>query len=91
MTIDQERAARAYILMLVARIKQPKMVCVWDFYVADKSLRVLSEHGGDEDWVIFVPSGLEEPNWIYSAPFYHDPQKIELGSDCGTIYISAHS
>lgn len=82
-------------LLVAARVRampfKPKMICVWNYQDAPKEFKALSEHGGDEDWVIFVPPDVEEPNWLYSAPFYHDPQKTELGSEYGTIYISAHA
>lgn len=81
--------------LIAARVRAtpyvPNMICVWDFHLAAQEFRDLSEHGGDEDWVVYVPPGVSEPMWLFTAPFYYEPQKFDLGSEYGVIYISAHA
>jgi hypothetical protein len=32
-----------------------KAMLLWRFYDAPEEYRALSDHGGDEDWILFVP------------------------------------
>lgn len=34
-------------------------ICMWRFHDAPHQLRGLSEHGGDEDWVAYIPKRYE--------------------------------
>lgn len=42
---------------------------VWAWADAPPSLRWLSEHGGDEDWVLLTPPGEDCPGWAEGGRF----------------------
>lgn len=68
-----------------------KEILIWEFYEAPRELQALSDHGGDEDGVVLVPSGVELPWWIERLwNQYGDPQKIDR-DDGSTVYIWAHA
>lgn len=66
---------------------------VWAFEYAPKKYQDLSPHGGDEDWLAFVPEeyGDRDIRWLESGtPFgYCDVSRHKV--EGGTIYIGAHS
>jgi hypothetical protein len=73
-----------------------KTILVWPFYDAPKEFRDLSPHGGDEDWLAFVPHAIANDESIYldwmsiGTPFgvcdvsQHDVED-------GRVYIGAHA
>jgi len=66
---------------------------VWPFYKAPPSLRALSENGGDEDWLAFVPDWMEE---AYYIPWLETPAFGVCGVDKypvagGIVYIGCHA
>lgn len=65
---------------------------VWDWESAPESLRELSAHGGDEDWLAWVPAGKQWPSWAYSGSAFGvaDVDSFEL-PDGSTVLIGAHS
>lgn len=58
------RAAAAAVLCEKAATWAPaldaKCILVWSFYDAPEVLRQLSGHGGDEDWLAWVPPGIDD-------------------------------
>ncbi|RTL21354.1 MAG: hypothetical protein EKK55_16435 [Rhodocyclaceae bacterium] len=68
---------------------------VWEFDKAPPELRALSQHYGDEDWLVYVPAGLTgfEPEWPAGwirglgchAVHYHHL------ADGALVYIGAHA
>jgi len=67
---------------------------VWPFRSAPKELRELSHHGGDEDWVVFVPTEIYQdfvymPRWIEVMDSGCDPQVAHVNG--GVVYIGAHA
>lgn len=66
---------------------------VWQFKDAPQEFKNLSSHGGDEDWLAFVPFyyGDEPPIWMMSgAPFgCCDVSKTPALN--GWVYIGAHA
>lgn len=58
-----------------------KQIFVWRFDDAPPDLRALSPHGGDEDWVTFIPEALEGV-WIGWA---------EKGTSFGCCEVSEHA
>ena len=67
---------------------------VWSFSQAPKNLRDLSHHGGDEDWVVFVPTEVYEnfvymPSWLERIDTCQDPQVVHV--EGGVVYIGAHA
>lgn len=64
---------------------------VWHWHGAPVAYREYSEHGGGEDWVIFVPDGVEVPDWaavpgMGCAICDSDTYEIEGGK----LVITAH-
>ena len=69
---------------------------VWAFYDAPEHLRALSQHGGDEDWLVLVPADVHaswncgEPYWITKLDTCDEPSKQVLENG-DVVYIGAHS
>jgi hypothetical protein len=63
-------------------------ILVWAFYDAPGEVAKLSPHGGDEDWVIFVPVGVDVPEWVdrlsSCGASRHETEK-------GLVFITAHA
>ena len=74
---------------------QPQPALVWKFEEAPENLRYLSTNGGDEDWLVELPSGWESygtPSWIEALDTcrrpncYPHPTKKDW-----VVYIGAHA
>jgi hypothetical protein len=70
-----------------------KMIKVWSFYDAPQKYRDLSGHGGDEDWLAFVPECMKENyiGWMEEGtPFgrFNVEEHIVKG---GVVRIGAHA
>lgn len=68
-----------------------KMLRLWRWDDAPLCLKELSEHGGDEEWIILVPPALFRANlpWIGQTIFGHSADMYLL--PCGwQVFISAH-
>lgn len=66
------------------------VILVWDFWKAPKFLQKLSENGGDEDGICWIPNGHEKPFWIERLwNVYGEPDKIRFTD--GVLYIWAHA
>lgn len=68
-------------------------ILLWHFYDAPSEYRALSEHGGDEDYLAFVPHGVDVPWWM-------DEEECSVFGVCsitkhqvdgGYVYIGAHA
>lgn len=69
-------------------------VTVWKFYSAPQPLQDLSNHGGDEDHLAFVPHALKDEwfSWLEEPHFGCFEVSIHvLPFDWGIIHIGAHS
>jgi hypothetical protein len=72
---------------------EKKMIKVWRFEDAPENYKNLSENGGDEDWLAFVPKALENE---YISLF---DEGTSFGVCCvneykvkdGVVYIGAHA
>ena len=71
---------------------------VWPFQEAPPALQALSTHGGDEDWVVYVPPGqvasVEDwaPRWIEATGACDVSQhEIQVGHNKAMVYIGAHA
>lgn len=70
------------------------MIRVYPFHNAPSTLRVLSEHGGDEDWLAIAPASMAQPAWMEDGtPFgccdvsvHQHPTDKNL-----VVYIGAHA
>ena len=74
-------------------MKEDKCIKVWRYEDAPQKYKNLSEHGGDEDWVAFVPNSIDI-EWILwmddgtnFAPCDYSDHKVEGG----IIRIGAHA
>lgn len=45
-------------------VMSPNRIYVWRFEEAPEEYRRLSDNGGDEDWLVLVPSHVANDNWI---------------------------
>lgn len=74
---------------------------IWHFEDAPEQYKALSQHGGDEDWVLFAPKGTEFGYWPYAlenvldgsedsyhVPFGHVDRHVLPE---GTVVIFAHA
>jgi len=72
----------------------PDRVTIWPWADAPEEYRAVSDHGGDEDWIAFVPwrppgaAATEAPYWIWLRVVCSVSAHRVLG---GTIYIAAHA
>lgn len=76
------------------RARAARTIQVWRWEDAPADLQDLSDHGGDEDWVAFVPPALKgiRLDWAQSGTQFGicDVQVIER-EDGSTVYIGAHA
>jgi len=65
--------------------KKMKPIKVWRFYDAPKKYQKLSTHGGDEDWLAFIPKDL-----IGSFRFEYQPMPLwmQSGTQFGICDVS---
>ena len=52
-------SAGVYLVLLSGYVPK-KTILLWAFKDADPRLQALSEHGGDEDWIAYIPEELAE-------------------------------
>lgn len=67
-----------------------RSIKIWEFHEAPAEFKAMSEHGGDEDGVVFVPDGVEEPWWLsrlWNA--YGEPDRYKTYD--GQVIIWAHA
>lgn len=70
-----------------------RAILVWHFDDAPEDFRKLSGHGGDEDWLAFVPDALkgEWIPWLDSGSSFGCCDVSEHPVDGGVVHIGAHS
>ncbi len=69
---------------------QPSMQ-LWAFASAPQALKALSTNGGDEDWVMFVPEGLEQDGSYFAMMFQPVNQPAIYYAAEGSVYIWSHA
>lgn len=73
-------------------MKPNTCINVWRFDDAPAAYKKLSDHGGDEDWVVFIPAGIEclplEIDTYYVQGWGH-VCRAELAD--GAVLIFAHA
>ena len=66
---------------------------VWPFNKAPQHLRALSNNGGDEDWIAFIPKSLVDssPMFLEAGTSFGccDVQEIEI--EGGEVRIGSHA
>lgn len=69
----------------------PDPYLVWPFHDAPQVYKDLSPHGGDEDWIAFVPDGQHDKNppWAWGGFGISEVSEHEVGG--GIILIGAHA
>lgn len=81
------------------KINKNKTILVWRWDDAPDEFRTLSRHGGDEDWVAFVPwevwesAGRDMSNipWLNSSGFSCVAVEVYDSEDGeGVVFIGAH-
>jgi hypothetical protein len=81
----------------ISEINYVQPVCppiqVWAWDDAPTEYRALSTHGGDEDWVAFVPAdwGDECPPWMSEGTRFAVCDLYRYKVENGWIYIGAHA
>ncbi len=70
-----------------------KTIMVWRFYEAPREFQGLSGHGGDEDWVAFVPDAFKEEwlGWLDSGTPFGVSETTRHPIEGGIVYIGAHA
>lgn len=71
-------------------------ILVWRFKEAPEEYQKLSDHGGDEDWVAFLPDSYEEsfgtvPQWMEYGSFGSDVDPTLHKVKGGRVVIGAHA
>jgi hypothetical protein len=73
--------------------REEHFIKMWPWKFAPEGLKALSQSGGDEDWVVFVPQAIldtwYEPTWLMYIDTMHDAQEFIV--DGGKVYIGAHA
>jgi hypothetical protein len=73
--------------------KPAKTISVWRFHEAPQEFQALSGHGGDEDWLAFVPETMGDPwiGWLESRSPFGVSEVTRHPVDGGFVYIGAHA
>jgi len=75
-------------------VDQDKIILVWSFYDAPEEYRSLSPHGGDEDWLAFIPGKIareyDVPEWM-GRGFGRSETSIHRQINGDIICIGAHA
>ena len=68
-------------------------IMVWPFHSAPAAYRALSGHGGDEDWIAYVPNDFPggQPSWMLSGSSFGCCDVSKHEADGGRVYIGAHA
>lgn len=71
----------------------PNMICVFKWEHAPQALKDLSQHGGDEDWVAFLPANLlgEYIPWMRRGGFGICSVSTIWFEDGSRVCIGAHA
>jgi len=75
------------------KINERKLIKIWRFWDAPEEYRKLSNHGGDEDWVAFVPDSLKDEyiGFLEEGTSFGCCSVSEHSIPGGTILIGAHA
>ncbi|VVB53015.1 Uncharacterised protein [uncultured archaeon] len=90
---DMERF-ESYIKDLKALKRLRKSILsmlLWKFRDAPIELQELSEHGGDEDYILVVPNGVNAPVWADEPGPLGSSSVQVIIRESYTIYIGAHA
>ena len=73
--------------------EKAKTIQVWKWEDAPQAFRKLSQHGGDEDWVAFVPQALKDETiwWMEEGTPFGVCDVYSYPVEGGIIRIGAHA
>ncbi len=73
--------------------REVKPILVWPFKYAPLEFKIFSPHGGDEDWVAFVPDMYRDMyiSWLDSGGGFGCCYVSQHEVPGGTVYIGAHA
>ena len=71
--------------------KQFPYTKIWTFHTAPNYWQALSPHGGDEDYLAFVPDSMEEPAFLGNGGSFGCCSVSEHKVPGGTVLIGTHS
>jgi hypothetical protein len=75
--------------------RSPEPARVWVFQQAPAYLQRLSTNGGDEDWIVELPPGLEDyglPYWVECTDSCHEPDRFDHPRRKGwSVVIGSHA
>jgi hypothetical protein len=89
-----ERAAASAVCasMIDAMPCRPSPWLVWPFHDAPPVLRALSQNGGDEDWILVLSPGADDPWWAHEGGPFGCCRVERHELPCGrTVLIGCHS
>ena len=72
--------------------EENRMIKVWRFEDAPEKYKALSDHGGDEDWLAFVPETMKDRYipWMDDGSSFGCCRVSEHTVDGGVVRIGAH-
>lgn len=75
------------------RVAVEGAISVWSFCDAPRKYQVLSDHGGDEDWVAFVPDRVKLMwiGWMQEGTAFGCCRVSEHTVEGGVVRIGAHA
>jgi hypothetical protein len=70
-----------------------RMISVWRFEDAPEKYRELSGHGGDEDWLAFVPDSMRDEfiGWLEGGSWFGCCAVSRHDVPGGVVHIGAHA
>ena len=86
---ENEQILRAMVYDLLMELDSN--MHLWHFHDAPEEYRALSDHGGDEDYILFVPDNIDTPYWAHDTGPLGTCAVQTAKVMGGTIYIGAHS
>ena len=80
---------------MIENLDRSKVILVWRFQDAPLELQRLSTHGGDEDWIAFVPNMILEEEgiiwWLEPGTPFGRYKVSEHELEDGVVFIGAHA
>lgn len=68
------------------------LIKIWPFYKAPKKYQKLSNNGGDEDWIAFIPEKLKDEYISFLGSHTFDEDNVETHTvKGGIIKIASHA
>lgn len=70
-----------------------RVILVWKFCDAPLEYQSLSDNGGDEDWLAFVPAHLSQEwiGWLVEGSSFGCCRVAEYAVDGGVVRIGSHA